>query len=172
MSENNLYYPPEIWYNKKEPIVFLAGPIQGADNWQSKAIELLHKSNPELNIANPRREVWDNQDNMQVTWETNHLRLASAYGGILFWLAKEIEHIPERAFAQTSRFEFGEWFTHYKYRKLYQPENKLKIALGIDDEFPGRDYILERVFEDCPELMIATTLEETCQLMLDTIGKK
>ena len=167
-ESTNLYYPPKLWYNAQDPLVFLAGPIKGAEDWQSQAIEILHKSNPQLNIANPRRQNFE-EDGVQVLWETNHLRLASAYGGILFWLAKEVEHIPERAFGQTTRFELGEWFTHYKYRKIHQPDKKIKIALGIDDEFPGRDYVIERVFEDCPEFIIATTLEETCQLMTDML---
>jgi hypothetical protein len=178
-DKKTLYYPPNDWYalrrdqndgygGDNRPLVFLAGPILGADDWQAKAVELIHGSNPDIVISNPRRPVWE-KDNIQVMWETNHLRISSAYGGILFWLAKETTHIPERAFAQTTRFELAEWITHYKYRKLHQPDNTIKIALGIDDDFPGRSYILERIFDDCPEFVVATTLEETCQLMIEKL---
>lgn len=40
-------------YNDKK-IVFLAGPIKGAPNWQQKAIEDL--SDLDIYVANPRRE--------------------------------------------------------------------------------------------------------------------
>lgn len=175
----NLYYPPDNWYTVSpeqsviEPLVFLAGPILGADDWQAQAIKLIHDKNPNIVVANPRRDKWDSSDphefDVQVAWESNHLRLASAYGAIMFWLAKETSHICDRAFAQTSRFEFAEWLTHYKYRKLLHPENPIKLVLGIDDDFPGRKYILSRLFDDCPEFVVATTLEETCQLTIDVL---
>ncbi len=175
MAEN-LYSPPDQWYEKNEddnrPLVFLAGPILGAEDWQSKAIETLHAADPNIVIANPRRANWEKDDiqfGVQILWETSHLRLASVYGVIMFWLAKETVHIPERAFAQTSRFELAEWITHYKYRKQLNPDRPLKVVLGIDNDFPGRRYLLTRIFDDCPEFIIATTLEETCKIVLENV---
>lgn len=184
----NLYSPPNDWYGYRReqddgyggdtrPLVFLAGPILGAEDWQSKAVEIIHSKDSNIIIANPRRAQWeavepgqyDYEFDIQVLWETNHLRLASAYGAIMFWLAKETTHIPDRAFAQTSRFEFAEWFTHYKYRKIHNPDNPLKLILGVEEGFPGRKYILSRVFEDCPEFIVSTTLEDTCQLMMEKL---
>jgi hypothetical protein len=173
--KQNLYCPPNNWYNPQDgddPLVFLAGPILGADDWQSQAIQLIHDKNPNIIIANPRRDKWDadpREFEVQIAWETNHLRLASAYGAIMFWLAKETSHICDRAFAQTSRFELAEWLTHYKYRKQINPDKPIKLVLGIDNDFPGRKYILSRLFDDCPEFVVATTLEDTCQLMTEVL---
>lgn len=170
---SKIYTPPDKHFNEDGKLVFLAGPILGAEDWQSRAINILHGSDPDLSIANPRRETCeklsDENWGLQVEWETSHLRLASVYGGILFWLAPEIEHNCERPFAKTTRFEFAEWLTHYKYRKIHAPERPLKIVLGVHDDFPGRDYILHRVFNDCREFVVATTLEETCQIMVDSL---
>src|SRR6185369_15863792 len=99
--KQNLYYPPNQLYNQQDgdsPLVFLAGPILGADDWQSQAVKSIHDKNPNIIIANPRRDKWETDEpahefEVQVVWETNHLRLASAYGGIMFWLAKETSHI-------------------------------------------------------------------------------
>jgi len=171
--KDNICYPPDKWYDNDTKLIFLAGPIKGSDNWQQQAVELINKANPEISIANPRRDVLKEliKDDwaIQVEWETFHLRMASAKGAIMFWLGPETSHSCDNSFAKTTRFEFAEWFTHYKYRKIHNPDNKLKIILGIDDKFPGRDYIVYRVFNDCPEFIIATTLEETCQLAIDSL---
>lgn len=169
-----IYTPPFKWYNQDaNKLLFLAGPIKGSDDWQSQAIATINKLEPSIAIANPRRENMDelnpNEWTVQVEWETLHLRMASANGGIMFWLAPEINHDCSNPFAKTTRFEFAEWLTHYKYRKQLNPDKPLKIILGIDDKFPGRDYIIYRVFSDCPEFVVATTLEETCQLAVDVL---
>ncbi|MEO2088207.1 MAG: nucleoside 2-deoxyribosyltransferase domain-containing protein, partial [Gemmataceae bacterium] len=93
------------------PVVFLAGPIQGAPPWQADAIRHLHELLPELHVANPRRGYSPGEFDYaaQVDWETHHLRRAAAGGVILFWLAKEHTHFCERAYAQTTRFELAEW---------------------------------------------------------------
>lgn len=46
--------PPEFKNQIDGKLVFLAGPIQGALDWQKRAIELLLQDAPDLNIANPR----------------------------------------------------------------------------------------------------------------------
>ena len=40
--------------NREGPLIFLAGPIQGAEDWQRTAIGLISRENPALDIANPR----------------------------------------------------------------------------------------------------------------------
>lgn len=184
MEKNtNLLYPPLKWHVKDEgKLVFLAGPIQGAEDWQSKASEILHKGNPDLLIANPRVDKYPSPEELQetlgvtdewilqVSWETAHLRTASKTGAIMFWLAKEAEHFCERAFGQTTRFELAEWFTHYKYRKVNQPDNPLKVIVGIDHDFPGAKYIIHRIFDDCPEFKVGNSLEATCELTLEALS--
>jgi hypothetical protein len=39
------------------PLVYLAGPIEGAPDWQSEALERLLALDKSLNVANPRRAL-------------------------------------------------------------------------------------------------------------------
>lgn len=144
------------------PIIFLAGPIQGANRWQDKAAEIISRIAPEIFIASPRREGDIDRDfaekdyNEQMDWETFHLRKAGKTGAILFWLAKESDHNCGRAYAQTTRFELGEW-------KSKHEEEGASLIVGIEDGFTGARYIRRRLAQDCPKIIICSTLEETCK---------
>lgn len=133
--------------------LFLAGPIQGSADWQKEAYQ--HLSNlwkpldGVLTVCNPRRSIETGfQYNQQVDWETCHLQLASQ-GVILFWLAKEKDHYCDRAYAQTTRFELGEW--------LSKAPNS--VIIGIEEGFTGAKYIRHRM----PQVKIYTSLLETCE---------
>ncbi len=91
-----------------------------------------------------------------VDWETFHLRNAGWNGVVLFWLAKEFEHDCKRAYAQTSRFELGEW-------KVIHERDGSNLVVGIEEGFTGDRYIKRRLPQDCPEVPILSTLEETCE---------
>lgn len=157
--------PPQYDNNLEGSLIFLAGPIQGTWDWQSVAIQYIQKLNLDLNIASPRRndDSWKFNYNEQVDWETNHLNKAAQNGVILFWMAKETEHDCSRAYAQTTRFEFAEWKTKYHFDK------KIKLAIGIEDGYTGAKYIKRRVSQDCPELKICNSLEETCEVAISQI---
>ena len=143
------------------PIIFLAGPIQGAYDWQSDAIKLIQRNSPYLHIANPRRpgeakgNFSEKDYGEQVDWETYYLRRAAKDGAIMFWLAKEFEHKCERAYAQTSRFELGEW-------KIRHERDGIKLVIGIEEGFTNKRYITRRLSQDCPNINICSSLEETC----------
>lgn len=149
--------PPAI-INLKGPAIFLAGPIQGALDWQKSAAQIITKLSPKTNIANPRREYLDGEFvyAKQVDWETYFLNLAAKSGVILFWLAKEHTHNPERAYAQTTRFELAEW-------KVRHERDGVKLALGIEPGFSNERYIRRRFGQDCPGVTVSSTLEATCQ---------
>ena len=127
---------PKENYSVKEKMIFLAGPIQGTKNWQENAIkwlELSYKGEDELIIANPRRETpigFKYED--QVDWESFHLNYSDV---ILFWLAEETKHFCDRAYAQTTRFELGEWF------------DSEKVVIGANLSFPGLKYIKYKIEE-------------------------
>ncbi len=156
-------YVPEA--ANQTPVIFLAGPIQGARDWQAEASTIIHVSRPEVIIASPRRDYLPGEFDygMQVDWETHHLRRAAQNGVILFWLAREEEHVPARAYAQTSRFELGEW-------KLRHERDGVKIVIGIEQGFSGEKYIRRRCAQDCPEVPILATLLETCEKALAAIS--
>ena len=140
------------------PLVFLAGPIIDAEDWQSKAIEIIHKLRPDINIASPRRPVFDAGFvyNEQVDWETAYLNRAAKDGVILFWLSKEFKHDPNVSYAQSTRFELAEW-------KVKHERDGAKIALGIEEGFTGAEYIRCRFNENCPDIAIMDSLQKTCE---------
>jgi hypothetical protein len=139
------------------PLVFLAGPIQGAADWQADAISRLTASAPGLNIASPRRSYLPGTFDYeaQVDWETHHLRRAAENGAILFWLAAESEHDCNRSYAQTTRFELAEW-------KIQHERDGVPLVVGIEDGFSGARYIRRRLAQDCPAVPVVTSLEEAC----------
>ena len=127
----------------RQPVVFLAGPIQGTYDWHKEVIDGL-KDTCGIVIASPKRADGLVQEGKfdyteQVYWESYHLNKASKNGVIAFWLAKETEHMPERAYAQTTRFELSEWLT----KQLYV--DSIRIILGIEKGFSGERYIRERL---------------------------
>jgi hypothetical protein len=140
------------------PLVFLAGPIQGAPPWQVEAIRVLGNFAPGLHVANPRREYLSGEFeyDVQVDWETYHLRRAAADGVILFWLAREACHDCGRAYAQTTRFELAEW-------KVRHERDATRLVVGIEDGFGGAKYIRRRLAQDCPAVPLLGTLEEACR---------
>lgn len=116
--------PNEITGLNKKWKVFLAGPIQGAPEWQSQLPELEN-----VVWLSPRREKYPvenfNYDG-QVEWETNTIRSANI---VLFWIPEEDMSIAGRSYAQTTRFELGENLARGK-----------RIIIGVNDKFPGRRY--------------------------------
>lgn len=147
------------------PLVFLAGPIQSAPDWQAVAAGLLRAARPDLHVANPRRlyppGVFDYT--AQVDWETHHLRRAAAGGVVLFWLAKEADHRCDRAYAQTTRFELAEW-------KVRHERDGVGLVVGIEDGFTGARYVRHRLRQDCPGVPLCDSLEETCRAAVRRLG--
>jgi len=126
---------PQKDYSDKK-IVFLAGPIKGAPDWQSRAIEDL--ADLDVYVANPRREnVMNFNLDLQVGWESKFLALADV---IMFWIPKKDADIAGRDYAQTTRFELSEWAAKTHYNREYK-----KIVVGIDDSFFGKSYIVKRL---------------------------
>jgi len=147
-----IVYPPN-YEDNKNPLIFLAGPIQGAPDWHSKAIKIIKSIDENIQIASPKRKkvssnFTNEMYNEQVNWETHYLNRASKNGVILFWLAKEKDHICERAYAQTSRFELAEWYN----------KSKHNIIVGIEKGFSGEKYIRKRL-----DIHIYNKLEDVCK---------
>ncbi|MCA9071319.1 MAG: hypothetical protein KDA84_20465, partial [Planctomycetaceae bacterium] len=84
------------------------------------------------------------------------------WGVILFWLPRQLVSLPERAYAQTSRFELAEW-------KVRHERDGVQIVVGIEDGFTGERYIRQRFAQDCPSVPVVSTLEQTCQVAVDLI---
>ena len=166
----NLYTPPD-YCNSTNSLIFLAGPIQGAPRWQNEVIKFF--ANYPINIASPRyigkneEMIGDWTPNItfqqQIDWELYHLNLAGEKGVILFWLSNESKHLCKYPFAQTSRFELGEW----KERHLSRSS---KLVVGIENNFPGSVYIEHRLSKECPKIPIEKSLTLTCEKALELIS--
>jgi hypothetical protein len=147
------------------PLVFLAGPIQGAPDWQAEAIQWFAEHAPTLAIASPRRLDRSGEFDYatQVEWETHYLRRAATCGVILFWLARESEHVPGRAYAQTTRFELAEW-------KVRHERDGVRLVIGIEDGFSGAKYIRHRLGRDCPRVLLLSSLPAVCASAVELAG--
>lgn len=142
---------------------FLAGPIQGAPDWQANAVGLLTTLNADqpLHIANPRRDVIAKEDfnyDEQVGWELHHLERAAANGAVIFWFAArdyEQEYDETRSYAQTTRVEFGLVFGWMKYK----PD--IHVSIGIEPGYKGSEkYFNYHARKNY--IPVFSTLEDVC----------
>ncbi len=140
---------PQKDYSDKK-IVFLAGPIKGAPDWQSQAIKDL--ADLDIYVANPRREnaAHFNLDS-QIDWESHFLALADV---IMFWIPQKESDVAGRDYAQTSRFELAEWMAKTRYNRV-----RKQVVLGIDDSFFGKSYIVKRL--ETENVPVCQTYNET-----------
>lgn len=136
-------------------MVFLAGPILGAANWQAAAIRELRRANADLHVANPRCQPFHGDFEEQVDWETHYLRRAAKHGCILFWLSRESHHRCDRAFAQTSRFELGEWLGLSR-------AFEARVVVGIEAGFPGERYVRWRLGKSYTNAPVCESLRVAC----------
>ncbi len=151
---------PTTYKDIEGPLIFLAGPIQDAPDWQQEAIRLI-REREKIHIASPKRPIKIEGDlvgaeyDAQVEWEHHHLNYAGKYGTILFWLAKPISHTPGRAYAQTTRFELG-WSVARHYLE------GIKVVVGIEDGFSNARYLKKTIASIAPGIPLCSSLEETC----------
>lgn len=165
MTERLFITPPEI-VETEGNIIFLAGPIQGAPDWQSLAIGIIHDIDSSVVVASPRKDYEPGTFiyERQVDWETHFLREAGRSGVVAFWLAAQTEETPGRSYAQTTRFELGEWKTMHKYHSA-------QLTIGLEEGFGNGRYIRRRLTQDVPDVKIADSLEDMCKNAVDLLSK-
>ena len=133
--------------------VFLAGPVRGADDWQSEAhtkLEYMCKSTIKKKILcfSPRcLEARIGMDK-QVEWETKWLQYCDKHGVIMFWIPCAKERFMD--YSNTTRFQLGEW--------LAKRSSEYSVVVGIAELMSGHDYVQLRY----PTLPIKRTLSDTC----------
>lgn len=164
---DNVFLPPR-YDHSQEPFIFLAGPIQGAGNWQYSAILLLQELGAQVHIASPRRAIVHEGDfdeemyDEQVKWEHYHLDHAQFRGLVLFWLPREGLHNCSRAYAQTSRFELGEMCAlHRAFQR--------RVVVGIDDGFSNARYLRKTLAWKYPGIPVRNSLRATCEAAVDQL---
>jgi hypothetical protein len=152
---------------EEDPTIFLAGPIQGAPNWQANATELIrHKARLCPNdtvVANPRRAIIDPKKfnyAEQVAWEKQNLKRAAEHGAIIFWFAAQDPQEPYEEGRPYGKTTFGE-FNRVVGWMDYDPS--INVVVGMDAQYDGlsRRYIIELVNEK--SLTKHTALEEVAE---------
>jgi hypothetical protein len=167
MAEKLCLHPPEI-IETDGPVIFLAGPIQGAPDWQLEATKIIHSKDESVIIASPRGDYKKSETfvyEKQVDWETHYLRKAGEYGVVLFWLAGQTSDTPGRSYAQTSRFELAEW-------KVRHERDGSNLTIGMDENFGNARYIKRRFSQDAPDVIVADSLEDTCNNAVNLLNDK
>jgi len=158
---------PKSFVEIEGPLIFLAGPIRGAPNWQDEAIDMLLSRYNSLSIASPRRGIRDeiapyvvqNAENSfprQRAWERHYLGYAAREGAILFWLPGEAEHNCKKVYGAMTRLELGQWMTQYRFNQ------SVRFCIGSDGAFPELKTIRYDLELDAPDKDIRESLEETC----------
>jgi len=167
MRSGMLLHPPDI-FEFDAPVIFLAGPIQGAPDWQSEATKIIHSINDDILVASPRKnyEPGEFVYEKQVDWETYFLKRAADFVAILFWLAVQAEETPGRSYAETTRFELGEWKARLETGSLNN------LVVGIEEGFGNDGYIRRRFGQDCPGVPVLDNLDETCRAAVHSLTVK
>ena len=119
-------------------------------------------------ICSPRRGAMEDtfEYNEQVDWETYHLDLAANHGVLVFWLPIEEEVIEGRSYAQTSRFEIGEWFA--KGQSILD----FKIVVGIENGFSGARYITKKFEDTYSNIKVNNSFEDLIKDITEKIIEK
>ena len=151
--ERRVILPKTYIENIEMPLIFLAGPIRDAPDWQEKAIDYLVTKDEEIAIVNPR---WDakrkvveqsmdgirNHFKRQREWERHYLDLGYEKGAVLFWLAEAPGYM--------TRLELGQAMTRYKFRK---PTN---FCVGGENTFNDIETIEYDLFIDAGKQIFRT----------------
>ncbi len=158
------------------PLIFLAGPIMSAPNWQDEAASILLSYEQDLVIASPRRGtrpsiqtylLLGNEQYFprQRAWERYYLPIAAHTGAILFWLPGEEHHHCDKVYGAMTRIELGQWMTNYRH------DRSTRICIGSDGRFPELHTIAYDLLLDAPDIPIHSTLEETCEAAIHLVKR-
>lgn len=161
---------------REDVYVFLAGPIQGAADWQGEIIDRIKttmngvKFSKNIILCSPRspKSVMESEFNYdrQVDWESKYLNLAAKLGVLVFWMPNESEHVDGRSYAQTTRFELGEWWAKC------QSIDGASMVVGIEDGFPGARYIKKKFGDEYPGVKVRSGLDELVDDILERVIEK
>lgn len=165
-----LYTPPT--YNGLrggDRVIFLAGPMQGAPDWQAEAAQLIYERDPSLAIASPRRVSGiEDQENFekraQVIWEAHWMSRAAYHGALLFWFAAQDHEVKKdqaefpRSYAKTTGKELFYWWG----QKIVN--QNIRLVIGADPEFGELEYERQHNGWDLPEVPIVETLEQLTEI--------
>ena len=132
------------------PLFYLAGPIQGGDDWQATCSKEIRKHISSFYTAIPCRYGKDHAltpfvmggeagyFTRQLFWESYYMDQAATLGCLIFWLPRESRTHPRidgNPYAMDTRRELDEW------RGWMANDERLRVVIGADSGFPGLDEI-------------------------------
>lgn len=130
--------------------VFLAGGITGCPDWQQEARALVHASDEDLIVVNPRRDNFPINDpnaaESQIGWEYYHLRLVDK---ILFWF-------PAATLCPIVLYELGAWSQTFK-----------PIAVGVEPGYQREQDVRIQTRLVRPEVQVVSTIPDLVQEILN-----
>jgi hypothetical protein len=133
--------PAECSREVSTSVVFLAGGITDAEDWQRALIRMV--SDVELVVLNPRRESFPMGDESagreQIAWEFRHLRMADA---VAFWF-------PPQTLCPIALFELG-----------VQTAGRRPLFVGVDPGYRRRFDVQVQLALARPEVKIVGRLED------------
>lgn len=114
------------------PILFMAGGITGAPDWQKHMLSLLADTN--FIICNPRRDSQEKINSKeQIQWEYKHFNVSDS---IFFWF-------PYPAKCMITLFELGRWTATKTGKKIfvgvdpkYERKEDIEIQLSLNKAVP------------------------------------
>ena len=157
---------PERFYELRndDKLIFLAGPIDSAPEWQDQAVAYLTRKAPHIYIANPRGAgTFEDQiapggkfSRRKREWESDLIdRAAIGPGCVLFWLPKPAAHNCNHPYGSMTRVELGEMIG------MHQARPDFNFCVGADETFPDLSPILYDLKKKC-NMMPLESLEKTC----------
>lgn len=144
------------------PLIYLAGPIQGAVDWQAEAIDTLGDLAPEVHVASQRGANFKGGMDKQLMWERACVERAARDGVILFWCARETSHRCNRTYAAQMRFELGEW-------AVKATLGLARVVVGIEKGFTGGPYLQRRFLLDYSNIPVCRVLRQTCAAAVEQL---
>jgi hypothetical protein len=165
----------KVELNSDWPVFFLAGPVQGGDDWQQRCYIEIQKYLTFFYAVIPCRYPEDhilmqvaekginNFFERQTMWERFYLKIASIKGCIIFWLPCESKINPRKdglPYAMDTRGELGEW----RGQMMYNSE--IKLVIGAEEKFPGLSSI-QRNFNAFTTFPIYNSLENTVKAAMN-----
>ncbi len=159
--------------------IFLAGPIQGAPDWQQQATEMLadrlKHEDATIHIANPRRGVFRQEGfdydayKEQVGWEKTSIKRAARLGAVLFWFAAESTEAPapnrpDRQYAKTTIKELHRAVGWKDY------DAGINLVVGIEPGFNER-LRYDRLCIEEFALPVHTSLADVVGAIIESLSK-
>jgi Nucleoside 2-deoxyribosyltransferase like len=126
-------------YQGGGPVLFLAGGVSDAENWQGRFLRLLPRG--EYTVLNPRRANFPvggtSAETQQIEWEVRHLRRATI---VAFWF-------PPQTLCPIALFELGMCCA-----------SGTPIVVGADANYARRFDVEVHLRLERPNVVIANTL--------------